>query len=299
MHNTIKGVAACVICAMVWGFAFSAQSSAMDHVGPYTFLFFRSVITCAALLAAWPLLQRFGASEEGASLPGNRLRFLAAGALCGAALATASILQQIGLVTTTPAKSGFITALYILIVPLLGLFVGRRPGVRVWIGAGMSLAGLYFLCMTDRLQLASGDLMTLLCAFVFALHILIVDRWGKPYNPVMLSAIQFATSALIAGALTLMYETPSLEGIRACMGSLLYAAVCSGAIGYTLQIAGQKYLEPAPASLLLCLESVFAALGGWIFLHDALSARELLGCALMFGATIIALMPRYHAHESK
>ena len=105
--------------------------------------------------------------------------------------------------------------------------------------------------------------------------------------------------ALIAGALTLMYETPSLEGIRACMGSLLYAAVCSGAIGYTLQIAGQKYLEPAPASLLLCLESVFAALGGWIFLHDALSARELLGCALMFGATIIALMPRYHAHESK
>lgn len=289
MQKKALGCAALLLCAFFWGTAFSAQSNAMRFIEPYTFVFLRSLITAGILLAALTPLDRL----SGAPGPGKAglSRHLAVGGLCGTVLVAATILQQIGLVTTTPAKSGFITALYILIVPMLGVFLGRRPRPILWLAALLSLLGLYFLCMEGGFRLAVGDLFTLGSAFVFAVHILAVDRWGRELNSVALSAIQFTTAALWAGILCFALEKPSLAAIGQCWKDIAFVAVFSGALGYTLQIFGQKYTDPTLAALLMCLESVFAALGGWVLLGDALSARELLGCALMLSASVAAQLP--------
>ncbi len=289
MNKSIKGPVFLLLCAFFWGTAFAAQSSAMEHVQPYTFVFLRSVITCAVLSAGMPLLNRLS-GEPAKTEASNRMHFIVGG-LCGAFLVLATILQQIGLVTTTAAKSGFITALYIVIVPILGVFLKKRPSPIIWIGVALSMLGLYFLCMTNSLRLEFGDLITLGSAFVFAVHIILIDRLGTELNSAKLSAIQFGTAAIIAGIVTFIFETPTLSGILACWQDVLFVAVFSGALGYTFQIIGQKYTEPTLASLIMCLESVFAALGGWILLGEVLSGRELLGCALMLAASAIALMP--------
>lgn len=289
MNRSIKGPLYLLACAFFWGIAFSAQSNAMNHVEPYTFVFLRSTITCLVLCAGLPLLNRLNGNsraEEGSA----RLHFIV-GILCGCFLVLATILQQVGLVTTTTAKSGFITALYIVIVPILGILLGKRPSPSIWVGVVVALIGLYFLCMTDSLSLTFGDLITLCSALVFAIHITLIDRLGGTLNSVKLSTIQFGTAAVIAGIITFIFETPSLDGILACWKDIFYVAVFSGALGYTFQIISQKYTEPTLASLIMCLESVFAAIGGWILLNQTLSGREILGCALMLSASVIALLP--------
>ena len=287
LRTKAKGPIALLLCAAVWGFAFSAQSNAMHHMGPYTFVFLRSLITCCVLVTVMPLLRRPGGGATSHSLKAH----LKVGIPCGAFLVLATLLQQIGLVTTIPAKSGFITALYIIIVPVIGLLFGRRPPLTVWLGALVSMAGLYLLCMKGAIALSRGDLVTLGSALVFAMHITLVDRHGGSLDPLLLSAVQFACCAVIAGALAFTLEEPSPDGILACWKDILYVSVFSGAIGYTLQIVGQRYTEPTTASLLMCLESVFAAVGGWLLLGDVLSARELLGCFLMLSASVLALLP--------
>ncbi len=289
MKKSLKGPICLTLCAIFWGMAFSAQSSAMDHVEPYTFVFLRSAITCLALLISMPLLNRLNPANN-APTASNR-RHLAVGALCGAFLVLATILQQVGLVTTTTAKSGFITALYIIIVPILGIFLGRKPRAAIWLGVLVSLIGLYFLCWQGTLNVNVGDLFTLGSAVVFAVHIQLIDRLGGNLNSIKLSAIQFGAAAVIACAVMLLFETPNLDGILACWTDILYVAIFSGALGYTLQIVGQKSTDPTLASLIMCLESVFAALGGWLVLGEALSVREILGCALMLSASVIALLP--------
>lgn len=289
MKKSLKGPICLTLCAIFWGMAFSAQSSAMDHVEPYTFVFLRSAITCLALLISMPLLNRLNPANN-APTASNR-RHLAVGALCGAFLVLATILQQVGLVTTTTAKSGFITALYIIIVPILGIFLGRKPRAAIWLGVLVSLIGLYFLCWQGTLNVNVGDLFTLGSAVVFAVHIQLIDRLGSNLNSIKLSAIQFGAAAVIACAVMLLFETPNLDGILACWTDILYVAIFSGALGYTLQIVGQKSTDPTLASLIMCLESVFAALGGWLVLGEALSGREILGCALMLSASVIALLP--------
>lgn len=288
--KSLKGPIYLLLCAFFWGMAFSSQSNAMKYIQPFTFVFLRSTITCAVLSAALPFLNRLsGASEQPVA---SNARHFAVGGLCGLILVSASILQQIGLVTTTTAKSGFITALYIVIVPILGIFLGRRPRPTLWLGVLVSLTGLYFLCMKESgLNVNVGDLFTLASAFVFALHIMTVDRFGNSLNSVKLSTIQFGAAAAVAGLLTLLLETPTWEGILACWQDIAFAAVFSGALGYTFQIVGQKYTDPTLASLLVCLESVFAAFGGWVVLGETLSGRELFGCALMLSASVIALLP--------
>lgn len=289
MKKSLKGPICLTLCAIFWGMAFSAQSSAMDHVEPYTFVFLRSAITCLALLISMPLLNRLNPANN-APTAFNR-RHLAVGALCGAFLVLATILQQVGLVTTTTAKSGFITALYIIIVPILGIFLGRKPRAAIWLGVLVSLIGLYFLCWQGTLNVNVGDLFTFGSAVVFAVHIQLIDRLGGNLNSIKLSAIQFGAAAVIACAVMLLFETPNLDGILACWTDILYVAIFSGALGYTLQIVGQKSTDPTLASLIMCLESVFAALGGWLVLGEALSGREILGCALMLSASVIALLP--------
>ena len=289
MKKSLKGPICLTLCAIFWGMAFSAQSSAMDHVEPYTFVFLRSAITCLALLISMPLLNRLNPANN-APTASNR-RHLAVGALCGAFLVLATILQQVGLVTTTTAKSGFITALYIIIVPILGIFLGRKPRAAIWLGVLVSLIGLYFLCWQGTLNVNVGDLFTFGSAVVFAVHIQLIDRLGGNLNSIKLSAIQFGAAAVIACAVMLLFKTPNLDGILACWTDILYVAIFSGALGYTLQIVGQKSTDPTLASLIMCLESVFAALGGWLVLGEALSGREIFGCALMLSASVIALLP--------
>lgn len=289
MKTKFKGPLCLFLCSLFWGMAFAAQSNAMNYMGPYTFVFLRSAITSLVLFSVHPLMVRTRMIP--AENRENRASLWKVGALCGVFLVAATLLQQIGLVTTSTAKSGFITALYIVIVPILGLFIGKKPQITILLGVAMSLVGLYFLCMKDALRIDPGDLLTFFSAIVFALHILVIDRFGGNLDSVKLSAVQFLFAAVSSGILAFTLETPTFENFAACWSSVVYVAVFSGALGYTLQIAGQKSTDPTIASLIMCLESVFAAVGGWILLDQRLSGHEMLGCALMLGASIVALIP--------
>ena len=289
MKTKFKGPLCLFLCSLFWGMAFAAQSNAMNYMGPYTFVFLRSAITSLVLFSVHPLMVRTRMIP--AENRENRAPLWKVGALCGMFLVAATLLQQIGLVTTSTAKSGFITALYIVIVPILGLFIGKKPQITILLGVAMSLVGLYFLCMKDALRIDPGDLLTFFSAIVFALHILVIDRFGGNLDSVKLSAVQFLFAAVCSGILAFTLETPTFENFAACWTSVVYVAVFSGALGYTLQIAGQKSTDPTIASLIMCLESVFAAVGGWILLDQRLSGHEMLGCALMLGASIVALIP--------
>ena len=289
MKPKFKGPLCLFLCSLFWGMAFAAQSNAMNYMGPYTFVFLRSAITSLVLFSVHPLMVRTRMIP--AENRENRASLWKVGALCGVFLVAATLLQQIGLVTTSTAKSGFITALYIVIVPILGLFIGKKPQITILLGVAMSLVGLYFLCMKDALRIDPGDLLTFFSAIVFALHILVIDRFGGNLDSVKLSAVQFLFAAVCSGILAFTLETPTFENFAACWTSVVYVAVFSGALGYTLQIAGQKSTDPTIASLIMCLESVFAAVGGWILLDQRLSGHEMLGCALMLSASIVALIP--------
>lgn len=286
----MKGSLALLAASFVWGMAFSAQSDAMRYVQPYTFVFLRSTVTCLVLLAAMPLFKRL-VGRRVASGPEGIRPYVLPGALIGLFLVLATILQQVGLVTTTPAKSGFVTALYIVIVPLMGLFMGHRVRPTLWLGLALSLIGLALLCVQADLSVNIGDLFTLGSAVMYSCQIITVSRYASKLDALKLSAAQFATCAIISGAAAFLFETPRLEGILACWKSVLYVAVFSGAVGYTLQMIGQRYADATVASLLMCLESVFAALGGWLLLGQSLSPRELLGCALMLSASVVAQLP--------
>ncbi len=289
MKSKFKGPLFLFLCSLFWGMAFAAQSNAMNYMGPYTFVFLRSAITSLVLFSVHPLMVRTRIIP--AENRENRASLWKVGALCGVFLVAATLLQQIGLVTTSTAKSGFITALYIVIMPILGLFIGKKPQITILLGVAMSLVGLYFLCMKDAFRIDPGDLLTFFSAIVFALHILVIDRFGGNLDSVKLSAVQFLFAAVCSGILAFTLETPTFENFAACWTSVVYVAVFSGALGYTLQIAGQKSTDPTIASLIMCLESVFAAVGGWILLDQRLSGHEMLGCALMLGASIVALIP--------
>ena len=289
MNRNLKGSIILILCAFIWGMAFSAQSTATNFIGPFTFVFMRSAITSIVLFAVYPLFRSKQIPVENMH---SRKRYLLLGCVLGVILFAACALQQAGIGYTTAAKSGFITALYIVIIPIIDLFTGKRIGRQVWIGVLISLIGMCLLCLKDDLSINIGDVITLGCAVVFSFHIIVIDKYAAGMNCVLLSAIQFGAGALCALPFMLIAETPTLSNILACSTSILYAAVCSGAIGYTLQMVGQKYAEPTLASLLMCLESVFAALGGWVLLGESLAAREMLGCLLMLSASVIAQLPQ-------
>ena len=213
------------------------------------------------------------------------------GICCGVFLAIASSLQQFGILYTTVGKAGFVTAMYIVLVPILGIVIGRKIRPLIVVCVCIAVAGLYFLCMTERLSLGIGDLLVLLCALVFAVHILVIDHFSPLVDGVRMSAIQFLTAGLICAVPMLIWERPEAGEILAAWMPILYAGVMSCGVAYTLQILGQRNADPTVASLLLSLESVFSVLAGWVILGQRLSGRELFGCALMFAAIILAQMP--------
>ena len=322
-----KSPALLFLTAVVWGVAFVAQSVGMDYVGPFTFNCIRCLIgavvlvPCIWFLDGWKQrpdgascgreaagaqdsasCSRRSAGAQGGASDGSHA-LLAGGICCGLALFVASNLQQIGIQYTTVGKAGFITALYIVMVPVFGIFLKKRAGIRVWVSVALAVAGLYLLCITDRLALGKGDILVLLCAVVFAVHILVVDHFSAKTDGVRMSCIQFLVCGLLSGVCMLITEHPEMRLILQAWQPILYAGVFSCGVGYTLQIVGQKGTDPTVASLILSLESVVSVLAGWLLLGQRLSVRELGGCALMFAAILLAQMPErlqsYHHYQKK
>ena len=289
----LRGGAMLMLTALIWGTAFVAQSVGMDYLGPCAFTATRNFIGCVALLPVIALASRLrsGAQpEEAAPAPGKKALF-GWGAACGLLLGGATLLQQAGMQTASAGKAGFLTALYIVIVPVLGIFLGRRPGLKVWMGVVLALVGAYLLSVKGGAGIASGDLLVIASAVVFSLHILVIDSVPAGVDGVRLSCVQFLVAGVFALVLALFLESFTWRDILSAWVPLLYTGVVSSGVGYTLQILGQRTVNPTVASLILSLESVFAALAGWAILGRALSLQELFGCALVFVAVILAQLP--------
>ncbi|MCI9002590.1 MAG: DMT family transporter [Oscillibacter sp.] len=281
-----------LVTAMIWGTAFVAQSVGADYMGPFTFNTARAVIAFVFLLGLCGLRSLWRKRKgEPAPAAGSRRDLLIGGVACGTALAVASYFQQKGLETTSSGKAGFITALYIVLVPLAGLLLGKRPPKAVWLGVVLAVAGLYCLCVTEEFSVTGGDLYVLICAFCFAVQILTVDHFTNKADGVSLSCVQFFVMSLLCAAGTLTEELPPAELLPQCLGPVLYVGVFSSGVAYTLQILAQKDSDPAVVSLLMSMESVFATVAGALILGDRMNSREYLGCALMLAAVILAQLP--------
>lgn len=283
-----------LLTSMIWGAAFVAQSVGMDYIGPFTFNAARNLIGAAVLLPCIAFLKMgSGAKPEPShDTPEGKKTLFAGGIACGVLLFAASNLQQIGMQDTTVGKAGFVTAMYIVLVPAFGVFLKKRVGMKVWGAIALAVAGLYLLCMTgDSAALQKGDLLILCCAGVFSLHILTVDHYSPKVDGVKMSCIQFFVCGVLSGICMLLFETPDISRILQAWAPILYAGVLSCGVAYTLQIVGQKGVNPAVASLILSMESVFSVIAGWLVLGQTLSGREMGGCALMFAAILLAQLP--------
>ena len=275
--------------ALIWGVSFVAQSVSAELVGPFTFNAVRTLLG-GLVLILW-LLAGKGKKTQRERSKGESRQLIAGGVCCGLALCAASNLQQIGIAYTTVGKAGFITAMYIVIVPVFGLFLGRRPGLFAWGGVAFGVMGLYFLCMTESFSVGRGDLCVMACALVFAVHILLIDYFSPRTDSIKLSCVQFLVCSLVSGVFALAWEEIKLSALLSAWAPILYAGVLSCGVGYTLQAVGQKSLDPTVASLILSLESVFSALAGFVLLGQRLTVRELLGCLFMSAAIVLAQLP--------
>ena len=274
-----------LLTATIWGSAFVAQSVGMEHVGPFTFTFSRSMIGGMVLL---PCILLLGKWKKGFA---TKVEWIG-GICCGTALCVASNFQQVGMQYTTVGKAGFITALYVVMVPIFGIFMRKRVSLLIWGCVAVSVAGLYLLCMpAGAFVLAFGDLLVLLCAVLFSIHILVIDHFSPKGDGVVISYIQFFTCGVLSGIPMLFFEHPSVGSMLDAKWSILYAGVLSSGVAYTLQVVAQKNVNPTVASLILCLESVVAVLAGWIILGQGMSSREMWGCVLMFAAIVVAQLP--------
>lgn len=275
-----------LLTAMIWGAAFVAQSEGGDRVGAFTFNAVRMVIGGLVLLPCIRWLDGRSGVRNGWKESGREL--WTGGILCGIALFLSSALQQLGIAGTTAGKAGFITALYVVLVPVCRLFSGKKPRPLLWFCVALSAVGLYLLCMTGSFALQRGDFLVLCSAFGFTVHILLIDHFSPKVDGVRLSCIQFFVAGLLAAVPSLLFETVSFGDLLSATVPILYAGVLSCGVAYTLQVVAQKDADPTMASLILCLESVFAVIFGWMLLGEALTLREFAGCATMFAAIIIA-----------
>lgn len=290
----LKNSGLLLLAAIIWGVAFVAQSVGMEYVGPFTFNAARSLIGGVFLIPCIIFLGKLNGEKKVKLLPEDkkeRKTLLIGGLMCGLFLCAASNMQQMGILYTTVGKAGFITACYIVLVPIFGMFLGKKTGIGVWISVVLAVIGLYLLCMTDSLSFGKGDLFVLGCAVLFAGHILVIDHFTVLVDGVRMSCIQFLVSGIISSVLMFLFETPTWGAIWSAMIPILYAGILSSGVAYTLQIVGQKDMNPTVASLILSLESCISVLAGWFLLQQKLSARELLGCAVMFGSILIAQLP--------
>ena len=312
--NPIKGVTLLLIGSFIWGTTFVAQSMGTNHLDAFSFNCIRNFIGVFALIPVllWQIftnkksmntVQNTNSCDNSPTyLPKGHLfqelrlvftkDLMIGGIICGTALCLASNFQQMGIESSTVGKSAFITTLYIVLVPLLGLFFKKKLPLQIWGGVILAMIGLYLLCMkNEAFVLELGDIYLLLCAFFFTIQITAVDHFAPKVNCIALSMMQFFVTAILSGICMLFNELPTLENIVGGMIPLLYAGILSSGVAYTFQIIGQKHLAPTVASLIMSLESVFATLAGWIVLKEYLSTKELIGCGLVFAAVILTQLP--------
>ena len=297
MKKTLVNSLLLALTALIWGTAFVAQSSGGDAVGPYTFNCIRSFIGAIVLIPVIAVIDKLQNKKP----PKGKEKKLTiiGGIVCGIVLCAASNLQQLGITLgDSVGKAGFLTACYIIIVPILGIFSKRRCTLNVWGGAVLALIGLYLLCIKDSFRFELSDILLILCALIFSIHIMVIDHFGSVADSVRMSCIQF----FVCGIITVFpmvisdmrggfYEWAApMSDIRSWI-PILYAGVLSCGTAYTLQLVAQPKLNPTVASIIMSLESVFSVLAGWVILGEALSTRELIGCAVMFGAIILAQLP--------
>ncbi len=290
MIKHLRGNILLLITALIWGTAFVAQSEGMNYVEPFTYNAMRTLLGGLVLI---PVIAAFRRGERRKNTAPKEKAPLhttvTGGILCGVLLCIASCFQQSGISMTTAGKAGFITALYIIIVPILELLIYRRSAPMIWLCVIIAAAGFWLLCIKEGFTIGRGDLLVLCCTLFFALHIMVIDHFNARHADAMLmSCIQFFTAGILMLICMFLFECPSLENIWGARYTILYAGIMSSGVAYTLQILGQRDTEPAAATLLMSLESVFAALSGWLILHEALTLKELLGCVLVFAAVILA-----------
>lgn len=298
MIKHLRGNILLLITALIWGTAFVAQSEGMNHVEPFTYNAMRTLLGGIVLIPVIAGFRRFGKSECTEKAP---LRVtVTGGVVCGILLCVASSFQQSGISMTTAGKAGFITALYIIIVPILEFLLFRRSNPVVWISVLIAAGGFWLLCIKEGFTVGKGDWLVLCCALFFAMHIMVIDHFNAKHADAMLmSCIQFFTAGILMLICMFLFETPSLSSIFDARYTILYAGIMSSGVAYTLQILGQRDTEPAAATLLMSLESVFAALSGWLILHEALTLKELIGCALVFAAVLLAQLKAPQEKTSK
>ena len=294
-QNTMKSSFLLVLAAFIWGVAFVAQSVGMDYVGPFTFIGARYLIGGLVLIPCMILLKKMGyGGDENKSEDQKEEEFrigVRGGFFCGLALFISRSLQHIGIMDTTVGKAGFITALYIVIVPILGIFMKKKVSWTIWVSVAVAVIGMYLLCITDGFSIGMGDIYVFLCAIGFSFHILVIDHFSPKADGVLISCVQFFVAGILGTIVAFAVETPDLKSLCAAWMPVLYAGILSSGAGYTLQIVGQKNMNPVVASLLLSLESVFSLIAGWVLLGQRLSLREQLGCLLVFCAIILAQIP--------
>ncbi len=304
MKTKLRSILLPLFTALIWGTAFVAQDYVAGHIPPMTFNMLRFFIAVLFLIPVKLIISAFKKRKDGAQpLPeeerkARRRTLLLAGLLCGLALGIASVLQQAGMEAGTDAgKSGFITAMYVVLVPVGGLLLGKRLPRIFWAGLALAVIGLYLLCISGRLTFTAGDLLTLLCAAAFTVQILLIDRFAGSLDPVLFCIAEFVTAGVFSAVGMLIFEKPDWgEALRYAL-PVLYVAVFSCGVAYLLQIVAQREGDPAIVSLLFSMESVFSVIGGAVILHQRMTAREYVGCALILAAVIIAQLPEKRKTE--
>lgn len=297
MRQKLRGCILLVLATVIWGSAFVSQSIGMDHIGPFTFQAVRCAFAVIALLPVILISDRFKKDGKNFITRWADPKLWKAGILCGIPLFLACNLQQVGLVDIDAGKSGFLTAMYIVIVPIIGLFLGKKPTIMVPISVGLAVVGLYFLSCMGTTTISLGDLLLLGCALMFAIQITLVDSLAQNMDALRLNTIQALVCAILSGIVVLFTEKPTWSGITACIIPLVHTGVFSMGFAYYFQIIGQQSIDSTPATLIMSLESVFAALFGVMILKETMTLWEIIGCILVFTAVILSQIPLKKATE--
>ncbi len=295
--NVVKSNLLLLLAAAIWGFAFVAQRIGMDHVGPFTYNGVRFLLGALSLL---PLILFYnkGPKDQVQDKQGIK-NVMKTGFIAGTILFLGASLQQIGLLYTTAGKAAFITCLYIVLVPLVGIFLKQYISMTTWLGSVVAIIGLYLLCVKDSFFISYGEVLELIGAFFWTFHILVIDRFSRRVNVLQLSFFQFITCSALSLVTALLIETISLDGLRLALVPILYGGICSVGIAYTLQVVGQKHAQPSHAAIILSMETVFAALGGWLILNEILGFQELLGCVIMLAGMLLSQLQNIHKTGSE
>lgn len=286
--RTLKSDLLLLVAAVIWGTTFVAQRVGMDHIGPMTYNALRFGLGAITIL---PIMAAFRPAADTPARPCSPRLLLVGGVLAGLALFGGASMQQMGLVYTTAGKCAFITSLYVVLVPMVGLLLGHRCGPAIWLGAGLAVAGLFLLSVTESLAIGRGDLLVVIGAVFWAVHVHLIGHFAKRANPLHIACIQFLVCSILSLLAAVRFEQIALPAIRSATIPILYGGFLSAGVAFTLQVVCQRTSPPAHAAIVMSLETVFATLGGYLILHERLGPRDLAGCALMFAGLIVVQLP--------